>query len=184
MLLNLALTVNPADDPVRREHVARLAARLGFTAIHVPTDLELEAPQLEGLVEAANPAMLVIDEVGDVPGIVRSTDHAEIRRVRATLDDEGSQRPLIVAVPISIGRTLNEAVARADREPRFAGDAHPQVSGIFGTFEDAQHQVLELARAGADVLLLTVPDEEDIADLLAQIRALVVGATPALFDAM
>ncbi|MFZ8980179.1 MAG: hypothetical protein ACO21P_12195 [Candidatus Nanopelagicales bacterium] len=42
--------------------------------------------------------------------------------------------------------------------------------------------MLELARAGAEVLLLTVPDELDIADVLAQIRALVVGATPALFQ--
>jgi 4-hydroxy-3-methylbut-2-en-1-yl diphosphate synthase IspG/GcpE len=56
------------------------------------------------------------------------------------------------------------------------------VCGIFGTFEQAQEQVLELARAGAEVLLVTVPDEQDIADVLAQVRALVVGATPALLE--
>jgi hypothetical protein len=55
------------------------------------------------------------------------------------------------------------------------------VSGVFGTFEQAQQQVLALARAGAEVLLVTVPDELDVADVLAQVRALVVGATPALF---
>jgi alkanesulfonate monooxygenase SsuD/methylene tetrahydromethanopterin reductase-like flavin-dependent oxidoreductase (luciferase family) len=87
-----------------------------------------------------------------------------------------------VAIPISIGRTYNEAVARADRDERFVGDAHPRESGIFGTFEQAQEQVLELARAGAEVLLVTVPHELDVADVLAQVKALVVGATPALFD--
>ena len=85
-------------------------------------------------------------------------------------------------MPVSIGRTYNEAVARADRDPRFVGEAHPQASGIFGTFEQAQEQVLALARAGAEVLLVTLPYELDIADLLAQVKALVVGATPALFQ--
>jgi hypothetical protein len=75
---------------------------------------------------------------------------------------------------------MNEAVARADREPRFAGDRHPRVSGIFGTFEQAQEQVLALARAGADGLVVDVPVELDFADVLAQVKALVVGATPAL----
>jgi len=42
--------------------------------------------------------------------------------------------------------------------------------------------VLALARAGAEVLLLTVPHEQDVADVLAQVRALVVGATPALLQ--
>ena len=59
---------------------------------------------------------------------------------------------------------------------------HPQASGIFGTFEQAQEQVLALAHAGAEVLLVTLPYELDIADLLAQVKALVVGATPALFQ--
>ena len=71
---------------------------------------------------------------------------------------------------------------RSDRDPRFVGEAHPQESGIFGTFEQAQEQVLALARAGAEVLLVTLPYELDIADLLAQVKALVVGATPALFQ--
>jgi hypothetical protein len=78
---------------------------------------------------------------------------------------------------------MSEAIARADLEPRFAGDRHPRDIGIFGTFEQAQEQVLALARAGADDLVLDVPLERDVADVLAQIRALVVGATPELMDA-
>ena len=42
--------------------------------------------------------------------------------------------------------------------------------------------MLAIAEAGAEVLLVTVPDERDVADVLAQIRALVVGATPALLN--
>jgi len=78
---------------------------------------------------------------------------------------------------------MSEAIARADREPRFTGDRHPSEVGIFGTFEQAQEQVLALARAGADDLVLDVPLEQDVADVLAQIRALVVGATPELVHA-
>ena len=77
---------------------------------------------------------------------------------------------------------MQVAEARADRDPRFVGDAHPRECGVFGTFEQAQEQVLELARAGAEVLLVTVPDDQDVADVLAQVRALVVGATPALLE--
>jgi len=77
---------------------------------------------------------------------------------------------------------MNEAIARADLEPRFAGDRHPRCVGIFGTFEQAQDQVLALARAGADGLVLDVPLGRDVADVLAQIRALVVGATPELVN--
>jgi hypothetical protein len=86
-------------------------------------------------------------------------------------------------VPISVGRTLSEAIARADLEPRFQGEHHPQRSGIFGAFEDAQEQVLALARAGADGLVLDIPLERDVADVLAQVRALVVGAAPRLLKA-
>lgn len=180
-LLDLAVVIPPQRDRAGREHMARLAGRLGYTAVHVEPG-RLEEGETESLVEAADPAMLVVDDGEAVLGIVRRNDPAEVRRVRELLDAEEDMRPLIVAVPISIGRTRNEAVARAAREPRFAGESHPESSGIFGTFEEAQQQVLELARAGAEVLLLSVPDELDIADVLAQIRALVVGATPALLD--
>lgn len=159
---------------------AQLAARLGFFAVHVPGD-HLDADDLDVLQVAAEPAMVVIDNGADVLGVVRRNDPVLVSDVRTLLDAQEDSRPLIVAVPISVGRTLNEAVARADRDPRFVGDAHPRECGIFGTFEEAQEQVLALARAGAEVLLVTVPNELDVADILAQVRALVVGATAARF---
>jgi hypothetical protein len=140
---------------------------------------------LELLVDAAAPALVVVDPAGSkVPsGVIRVNDPEAVAAERERLEAEGTIRPLQVAIPISIGRTMSEAVARADLEPRFAGDRHPRDVGIFGTFEQAQEQVLALARAGADDLVLDVPLERDVADVLAQIRALVVGATPELVDA-
>lgn len=183
-LLDLAIMLRPDADREERELVARLAGRLGYFAVHVPLPpgRNLSVEEIEPLIEAAAPAMVVIDDGSANVGVVRRNDPALVRQARAELDALEDSRPLIVAVPISIGRTLNEAMARADREPRFVGEDHPEVSGIFGTFEQAQEQVLALARAGAEVLLVTAPHELDIADVLAQIKALVVGATPALFD--
>lgn len=183
-LLDLAVMLRPHADDAERELVARLAGRLGFIAVHVPMseDMRMDPESLERLSRAADPAMVVLDDGATNVGIVRRNDPELVKRARSDLDQLEDARPLIVAVPISIGRTFNEATARADREPRFIGDDDPRVSGIFGTFEQAQQQVLALARAGAEVLLLTVPHEQDVADVLAQVRALVVGATPALLE--
>jgi hypothetical protein len=180
-LLELALMLHPEHDRATREHLARLAGRLGYVAVHVPVGCPLTPDELETLVVAADPARVIVDVERDEPGRVRSADVAVVQRARRDLDVAGDPRRLVVDVPISIGRTRNEAVARADREPRFAGEAHPERCGVFGTFEQAQVQVLGLAHAGADVLLVTVPDERDVADVLAQVKALMVGATPALF---
>lgn len=188
-LMDLALVLNPSYDRRRRAHVAMLAARLGYVAVHVPvsasgspgsslTGSSFDRSELPGLIEAAQPAIVVLDDGLDRPGLVRRNDPELVRRARAAIDEGG--QPLVVAIPISIGRTLNEAVARADREPRFTGANHPAQTGIFGTFEQAQDQVLALARAGAEVLLVDIPDDVDVADVLAQVRALVVGATPVL----
>jgi len=179
-LLSVAITLPPGLDTDTAVRVAKMAGRLGFTAIHLPS--ALDATELDRLVEAADPALVVIDLPEESAGIVRVNDPAAVARARAEMDASDADRPLLVAVPISVGRTTSEAVARADLEPRFAGDRHPRDVGVFGTFEQAQDQVLALARAGADGLLLDVPIPSDVADVLAQIRALVVGATPELLD--
>lgn len=183
-LLDLALMLRENASMQEWEKHALLAGRLGYFAVHVPVapGESLNERDLARLQEVAEPAMVVMDSGEDVLGVVRRNDPALVREVRRQMDGLEDQRPLVVAVPISIGRTLNEAMARAARDARFVGDAHPEVSGIYGTFEQAQEQVLDLARAGAEVLLVTVPVELDIADVLAQIKALLVGATPALFD--
>jgi len=181
-LLDLAVMMHAEHDRAAREQMARLAGRLGYAAVHVPRECSLSSDDVDSLVAAARPAIVVVDTDGDQTGRVRSVSLDVVRAARRELDAAADGRPLVVDVPVSIGRTRNEAAARAERDPRFVGDAHPEVSGVFGTFEQAQACVLALAEAGADVLLVTVPDELDVADVLAQVRALVVGATPALFS--
>jgi len=177
-LLSIAITLPPGVPLDTALPVATMAGRLGFSGVHLaPDDLHL-MDAIERLSEAARPALVVIEALGEAAGLVRRNDPDEVARVRAELDAGDALRPLLVAVPMSIGRTLNEATARADLETRFRGDDHPRARGIFGTFEQAQSDVLALARAGADGLVLDVPLERDIADVLAQIRALVTGATP------
>lgn len=186
-LLSLAVALPgdiAIDDAV---HIARLAGRLGYAAVHVPPEAAAQPGFIEGLSETARPALVVVDEAageeGDGAtgvGVVRANNPAEVAAARAAMTQAGVSRPLLVAIPVSIGRTMGEAVARAQREPRFAGDRHPSRAGIFGTFERAQEEVLALAEAGADGLIVDLPLERDVADVLAQVKALVVGATPEL----
>ena len=86
-----------------------------------------------------------------------------------------------VALGVSIGRTMSEAQARAARDPFLAATRVPE-AGLFGTFEQAQEQVLALAAAGVDWIRADLADEQDIADLLAQLRTATVGPVHVLHD--
>lgn len=128
----------------------------------------------------------VFDATAEGTVISTATRAETVQRVAAAAADRATaglfadQHVVVASLPVSIGRTVNEAVARAVRDPRFAGTDHPRERGLFGTYEHAQIQALDLAAAGADMLRVTVADEVDVADLLAQVRSLVVGATPVL----
>jgi alkanesulfonate monooxygenase SsuD/methylene tetrahydromethanopterin reductase-like flavin-dependent oxidoreductase (luciferase family) len=87
---------------------------------------------------------------------------------------------IAVRLAVSIGRTMAEAAARASRDPALSGPHHPRDVGLFGTLEQAQGQILGIARAGADAIRATLAEERDVADLLAQLRAVAVGPTPVL----
>lgn len=177
-LLDLVVVLQPAHPASRQEYVAMLAGRLGLGAVVAPAGSSAE--HLARLREAAAPAR--VETPDEVSGpVVETRDPAAVRAARAALDAAGRrQDPVVVQVPVAIGRTMNEAVARVERDPRLAPDRTVRERGLFGTFEQAQDQVLALAGAGAAQLRLVLADEIDVADLLAQVRALVVGATPAL----
>ena len=108
-------------------------------------------------------------------GAVRAAARTRSAAGRSALD-----LPITVALTVSIGRTMNEAAARAERDPALSGAAHPGRAGLFGTLEDAQRQALALRRAGADAVRASLADERDVADLLAQLRSVAVGPTPVL----
>ncbi|MFL6129173.1 MAG: hypothetical protein ACJ73E_08905 [Mycobacteriales bacterium] len=99
---------------------------------------------------------------------------------RSTAGRSPQDHPVTVALTVSIGRTRSEAEARALRDLALSGPAHPRRAGLFGTLEEAQEQALALRRAGADAVRATLADEQDVADLLAQLRSVAVGPTPLL----
>jgi len=128
----------------------------------------------------ADAAGLVVlaEEAANLAAVQASLAGAAARRLK---DGRVRRRfPISVALTVSIGRTMSEAQARAMRDPALSGVHDPRAAGLFGTLEQAQEQALMLARAGADAVRATLADERDVADLLAQLRAVAVGPTPVL----
>jgi hypothetical protein len=85
-------------------------------------------------------------------------------------------RPVLVEVAVSVGRTSAEARARADGEELFAATGHPRDQGLFGTLEECQAAAARLLHAGATELVCYLPRSHDLPDVLAQLRAISVGA--------
>ena len=192
----LALAARPARLGVLpsgpADSVARWLAITGEVLVEVPDQPDDAAR--EALMAAAggpgawrqrvHTADLDLDSAGHVVHApTREAAHLALARaVRARFDVGGSAAdyPLVVALPVSIGRTMSEAAARALRDPALAEHGDPREAGLFGTLEQAQEQALALARAGADGIRATLADEADVADLLAQLRSVAVGPTPLL----
>ena len=85
-----------------------------------------------------------------------------------------------MTVPVSIGRTTAEASARAEADPRFRGLGSLREVGIFGTLEQCQERVIELAHAGISDLRCAVPNAPDMPDVLAQLMAIAIGTVDVL----
>ncbi len=85
-------------------------------------------------------------------------------------------RPVLAEVAVSVGRTSAEARARADGEELFAATGHPREQGLFGTLEECQAVAARLLHAGATELVCYLPRSHDLPDVLAQLRAISVGA--------
>uniref|UniRef100_UPI003F49B41D hypothetical protein n=1 Tax=Nonomuraea bangladeshensis TaxID=404385 RepID=UPI003F49B41D len=119
--------------------------------------------------------VLLADQASDREAVMAALAQAASRRVQ-----QGDDLLILVALTVSIGRTMSEAEARALRDPALCGERHPRIAGLFGTLENAQAQALDLARAGVGTVRATLADEHDIADLLAQLRSVAVGPTSLL----
>ena len=87
---------------------------------------------------------------------------------------------IAMMVPVSIGRTTAEASARAEADPRFRGLGSVREVGIFGTLEQCQERVIELAHAGISDLRCAVPNAPDMPDVLAQLTAIAIGTVDVL----
>jgi hypothetical protein len=101
------------------------------------------------------------------------------RELDAALSDAARAadgRAVLVEVAVSVGRTSAEARARADGEELFAATGHPSEQGLFGTLEECQAAAARLLQAGATELVCYLPRSHDLPDVLAQLRAISIGA--------
>jgi len=89
---------------------------------------------------------------------------------------QAADRPVLAEVAVSVGRTTAEASARADADEVFAVTGHPRRQGLFGTLEECQAAAARLAHLGATELVCYLPWTADLPDVLAQLRAIAVGA--------
>lgn len=97
--------------------------------------------------------------------------------VPATSLATAARPPFAVAVELaaSVGRTTAEAAARAERDGRLRGERDPRRGGLFGTLEECQARVAELADAGVTEVRCWIPDTPDVADVIAQLSAAPIG---------
>jgi hypothetical protein len=87
----------------------------------------------------------------------------------------GADEPWARTAPVSVGRTSAEAHARADLDPEFPDAGVVREIGLFGTLDDCQRRLAQWVAAGITDLRAIVPDTPDVADVLAQLTAVVIG---------
>jgi hypothetical protein len=73
-----------------------------------------------------------------------------------------------------------EAQARAGAESLFETVGPPSQVGVFGTLEQCQERVIELAHAGVTDLRCILPNSPDIHDVIAQLTAMSIGSVDVL----
>jgi alkanesulfonate monooxygenase SsuD/methylene tetrahydromethanopterin reductase-like flavin-dependent oxidoreductase (luciferase family) len=138
--------------------------------------IEALAPsQISVAVRVADDVLVPARSARDVEGAVA--------RIRAVCEQEGrdpATMGVAMEVPVSVGRTESEAEVRARDEVLFDTIGHPAEVGIFGTLEQCQARVVELAHAGVSDLLCVVPNNPDVQDVIAQLTAIAVGTVDVL----
>lgn len=179
-IMELGININPGLTQEEMIRMAKLASRLGLTQVFLPAG-EYSQDFLAEIEFASSPAVVVPHPQEKITNVLTTADLELVGEVQAS-DGNSSSAGLTLDVNIFIGRTLNEATARAERDARFS-IAELRASGIFGTFEQAQELIVQLAGCGVTRLIATIPYELDVADVLAQVRALVVGPTVKLSKA-
>jgi len=112
-----------------------------------------------------------------------ATPAAIVDAVREACERSGrdpSTMGIALEMPVSIGRTTAEAQARADGESLFQEVGRLSEVGVFGTLEQCQERVIELAHAGVTDLRCILPNSADVHDVIAQLTAMVVGSVEVL----
>jgi alkanesulfonate monooxygenase SsuD/methylene tetrahydromethanopterin reductase-like flavin-dependent oxidoreductase (luciferase family) len=179
------------------EDYARILREL-LTGQRLPVDdanaaeaeIGMVSPQVGGpplSIEAITPGQMeAAARLGD-DVLIQTTAAKDIRaaaeQVRTACDRVGRDPGTLgiaLEVPVSIGRTSSEAEARARGDSLFREFGWPQEVGIFGTLEQCQERVIELAHAGVSDLRCIVPNNPDVHDVIAQLTAITVGTVDVL----
>ncbi len=169
--------------PLLAEESAGVAARDAPEAAAAPAlpagpPLCIEAREPAGFAVAARVADNVLLPAMPLADIRAAIDL--VRRECDRADRDPASLGIGVELPVSIGRTAAEARARAEAEDLFATIGHPAAVGIFGTLEQGQDRVIELAHLGITDLRCVLPNAADVHDVIAQLTAMVVGTPRAL----
>jgi len=153
-------------------------------------ELGLASPQTGGptlSIEALTPSQMdvaarVADDVVMPAAAVRDMRAAASRVADACerVGRDPGTLGIALEVPVSIGRTVAEAHARAEAEPLFRELGPPSEVGVFGTLEQCQERVIDLAHAGVSDLRCVLPNSPDVHDVIAQLTAMVVGSVDVL----
>ena len=164
----------PGADRADRARPVRLAALLPERWFGLLTDVR-EALSADLAWPAAADAAKAADAGPSAIFVPVSADR-ELDAAVAGAAKVADGRPVLVEVAVSVGRTTAEASARADGEELFAVIGHPRRQGLFGTLEECQAAAARLVHAGATELVCYLPRSHDLPDVLAQLRAISVGA--------
>jgi alkanesulfonate monooxygenase SsuD/methylene tetrahydromethanopterin reductase-like flavin-dependent oxidoreductase (luciferase family) len=145
----------------------------------------LDGPTIS--VEAITPGQLAVsagvaDDVLLPAAAVRDTKaiSVSVRTACDRADRDPASLGVAVELPVSIGRTTAEAHARAEAASPFEVDGSEQPAGIFGTLEQCQERVIDLAHAGVTDLRCVIPNAPDVHDVIAQLTAIAVGTVDIL----
>jgi alkanesulfonate monooxygenase SsuD/methylene tetrahydromethanopterin reductase-like flavin-dependent oxidoreductase (luciferase family) len=140
--------------------------------------LSVEARTPNQIDVAARIADDVLLPAGTVADLVAAT--ARVRAACERVGRDPATLGIALEAPLSIGRTRAEAEARAHGESVFEVLGSPSQVGVFGTLEECQERVVELAHAGISDLRFVLPNNPDIHDVIAQLTAIAIGTVDVL----
>jgi alkanesulfonate monooxygenase SsuD/methylene tetrahydromethanopterin reductase-like flavin-dependent oxidoreductase (luciferase family) len=166
------------------------ALPVGSSEDAAPAELGVASPQPGGpslSVEAISPqqmdvAVSVADDVLIPSAAVKDLTAAvgQVRRACERGERDPATLGIALELSVSIGRTVAEAQARAESEALFETVGQPSQVGVFGTLEQCQERVIELAHAGVTDLRCVLPNSPDVHDVIAQLTAMVIGSVDVL----
>jgi alkanesulfonate monooxygenase SsuD/methylene tetrahydromethanopterin reductase-like flavin-dependent oxidoreductase (luciferase family) len=141
-----------------------------------PISVEAITPrQMEVAARVADDVVIPAVAVRDLKAAV-----AGVRRACELAERDPRSLGIALELSVSIGRTHAEAKARAEAESLFDVTGPPAEVGVFGSLEECQERVLDLAHVGVTDLRCILPNSPDVHDVIAQVTAMAVGS-PEIF---